>query len=390
MPMFNNGAIIETIDFDSFMQVFGGDVKQDTYNRNAVIFKRSIFGVSFIPEIFGKCFKVYDNNFEQFQYESARYGTQIDTKVVVQTLDDDHDLYIIAQFMEKNYFISHFMTDKSISKVKYKKCAVCGGVSPVRYMIQAKNKKYICADCVRNQCYSTRNNNSHNKPTNAGLTFGFELECVPIKGRESTANILAEYPDFIPTDDASLPAGGVEFKSPIFLSLKGAQKVFSVFDNNVDFSSEYCGQHIHVGHQNYNRYCRRAVLDNHLALFNPLADYMLEHEEDTIRLCGRYFGNYREYTESHAGHHSWLNLSNTNTIEFRISKFVAPKQYYYLANMWGEMMNKIVDFGNRNPDTCSMIEEARKTSEKLVAIFKKYAAGEAFCQKAVQKEKERV
>lgn len=390
MPMFCNGAIIETIDFDSFMQVFGDDVKRSEYDRNAFIFKRSVFGVLFTPEIFDKRFRVYDNSYEQFIYESSKYGTRTEEKIVVEPLDTNDDLYIIAQFMEKNYFISHFMAGKKLPKTKYKKCTVCGGLNPVKYMTQAMNKKYVCDNCLIIHGYSTRNDNSHNKPTNTGLTFGFELECVPIKGKLSTANIIAEYPDFIPTKDASLPTGGVEFKIPIFRSLKGAQKVFSVFKDNADFSSDMCGQHIHVGHQNYNRNCRRAVLDNHHTLFNSLANYMFEHEEITTRLCGRYFGYYREYNDYHAGHHSWLNLENNNTIEFRISKFVAPEQYYCLANMWGEMMNKIVDFGNRNPDTCDMIEEARKTSEKLVAIFKKYAAGEAFCQKAVQKEKERV
>lgn len=391
MPKFNNGQVIETIDFDSFMQVFGDDLSKSAYDRNAYVFTNCVNGMAFIPQLFGNRFHVRDNSYGTFSFLTARReGVQVCQKIVVETDEERPELYVIPEFLEYTYFKQTFMNKKKLPKIIYKKCIVCGGLNPVKYMTQAMNKKYVCDNCLEVKSYCTRNTDTHNKPTNSGLTFGFELECVPVDGTSSIANIIAEYPDFIPTHDASLPTGGVEFKSPIFRSLKGAQKVFSVFKDNADFSDRDCGQHIHVGHQNYNRHCRRTILDNHPILFNPLANYMFEHEEDTTRLCGRFFGYYREFTESHIGHHSWLNLENNNTIEFRISKFVAPEQYYCLANMWGEMMNKIVDFGNRNPDTCDMIEEARKTSEKLVAIFKKYAAGEAFCQKAVQKEKERV
>lgn len=391
MPKFNNGQVIETIDFDSFMQVFGEDLKRSEYDRNAYVFTNCVNAMTFIPELFGNRFHVCDNTYGTFSFLTKhREGVQIGQKIVVETTEGSHEVYVIPEFLEYTYFTETFMHGKKLPKIIYKKCAVCGSLNPVKHMKRATNKKYVCEDCLEVKGYCTRNTDTHNKPTNSGLTFGFELECVPVDGKNSIANIIAEYPDFIPTQDASLPTGGVEFKSPIFRSLKGAQKVFGIFGNNADFSHRDCGQHIHVGHQNYNRHCRRTVLDNHRVLFNPLANYMFEHEEDTTRLCGRFFGNYRELTDCHTGHHTWLNLENTNTIEFRISKFVAPNQYYYLANMWGEMMNKIVDFGNRNPDLCDMYEEARKTSAQLVTIFKKYAAGEAFCQKAVQKEKERV
>lgn len=391
MPRFNNGQVIETIDFDSFMRVFGEDLKQSEYNRSAYVFINCVNAMAFIPELFGKRFHVCDNTYGTFSFLTKhREGVQIGQKIVVETTEGSHEVYVIPEFLEYTYFTKTFMRGKKFPKIIYKKCAVCGGLNPVKHMKRATNKKYVCEGCLEVKGYCTRNTDTHNKPTNSDLTFGFELECVPVDGTNSIANIIAEYPDFIPTQDSSLPEGGVEFKSPIFRSLKGTQKVFETFVNNADFSHRKCGQHIHVGHQNYNHHCRRTVLDNHLALFNPLANYMFEHEEDTTRLCGRFFGNYREFTDRHTSHHTWLNLGNTNTIEFRISKFVAPKQYYYLANMWGEMMNKIVDFGNRNPDLCDMYEEAKKTSAQLVTIFKKYAAGEAFCQKAAQKEKEGV
>lgn len=391
MPRFNNGQVIETIDFDSFMQVFGEDLKRSEYDRNAYVFTHCTNGMSFVPQLFGRRFHVSNDSYGTFSFLTKhREGVQIGQKIVVTPDEEGHEIYLIPEFLEYTYFTKTFMHGKKFPKIIYKKCAVCGGLNPVQRMKRATNKKYVCEDCLEVKGYCTCNTDTHNKPTNSGLTFGFELECVPVDGKNSIANILAEYPDFIPTNDASLPEGGVEFKSPIFRSLKGAQKVFGIFVNNADFSHRYCGQHIHVGHQNYNHHCRRTVLENRLTLFNPLANYMFEHEEDTTHLCGRFFGNYREFTDCYVGHHTWLNLENTNTIEFRISKFVTPKQYYHLANMWGEMMNKIVDFGNRNPDLCDMYEEARKTSAQLVTIFKKYAAGEAFCQKAAQKEKERV
>ena len=260
-------------------------------------------------------------------------------------------------------------------------CCVCGAKIPKRQGVKTITKKYVCRSCMEVQSYSTRNNNNKNKDTKSGLTFGFELECIP-KNKEGHATMQDPKFGFIPTSDASLPTGGVEFKSPIFHSLRGVSKMFNTFEDCADFSNDRCGQHIHVGHKRYNRDVAEDVRDYAVEIFEPLNDYMINHEDETTKLCGRYFGNYRhsmnpDCTYPLCGHDYFINLENNNTIEFRISKFVNHRQYIVLANMWGEVMLKVMewyDSGECNSDT------ARKLGKDIKDVFVKYVDGKAWCQ----------
>ena len=79
-----------------------------------------------------------------------------------------------------------------------------------------------------------------------------------------------------------------------------------------------------------------------------------------------------------------MNLDNNNRLEFRISKFKNPKQYFGLVNMWTEMLDAIInDFiipydENRTNGNC---RNAKKASNHMIRIFKRYASGNASVQK---------
>ena len=181
----------------------------------------------------------------------------------------------------------------------------------------------------------------------------------------------------IPTEDGSLPCDGIEFKTPIYNGLKGLRKLFSSFEKYVDFSNESCGQHINIGDtEEINAVSTHKIRSHASLLFNPLYYYMDENTDDTIKVCGRFFTDYADRCSSYSDHDSWIALSESQRIEFRLSKFVTPDQYFELTCMWTEMIDCIVaNFIPINDD-----QSAKDTALLLIEIFKKYVDRQAKCQ----------
>ncbi len=258
-------------------------------------------------------------------------------------------------------------------------CSCCGAQVLPGEATKGTNGKYVCNQCLEVKGYFTANNNTSHKETAKGYTVGFELECVPYS-EEAQASLCDKRFGFIPTHDSSLPRNGVEFKSPIFKSLRGLRRMFRKFTAYADFSHSYCGQHINVGHTDYDAskaYIIRAYKDR---LFRPLNDYMVDHPDDTRRVCGRYFTTYADRMENSPqldSHSSFINLSHDNRIEFRISKMRTPDQYFILTNMWIEMMGLLIKFAENahyeSRDRACV--SASKCGNKLVSVFIKYASG---------------
>ena len=151
----------------------------------------------------------------------------------------------------------------------------------------------------------------------------------------------------------------------------------------VKFSSQKCGQHINIGDRKYiDTVEMKRIRCFKDYLFDNLTDYMTGHEDDVKRVCGRKFTCYADNNHRYV-HGSWLNLGNNNRLEFRISKFKNPKQYFELVNMWTEMLDAIINgfiipYEEDNIHKNSI--NATKVCNHMIRIFKRYADGKASVQ----------
>lgn len=249
-------------------------------------------------------------------------------------------------------------------------CEICGRTM-TRNIVKSKKGKYVCKQCLSTKSYSTQNNTKAGKPTKLGYTYGFEFECVP-KSESDKAVLVSKKWGFIPTSDSSLCGGGVELKSPTISGRSSLRRMFTEAYNSVDFSHNSCGQHINIGNsvwmgeQNIRlmRNCARS-------LFIPLQTYMKNHPSSVKAICGRNFGSYCALCDngSQFRHGMWLNLAHDNRVEFRISKFRTPEQYYNLVNMWTEMLENVK---NHFISAGGTEAAAQKTGAILVGVFMKY------------------
>lgn len=264
----------------------------------------------------------------------------------------------------------------------YFKCKRCGRFFNKSDGIKIIHSKgMICSGCMHNLGYSTQNNIRVNKETKSGKTYGFELECVP-KSKNHKAFMLQPKYNLKATSDSSLPPRGVEFKTPTYNSLRGLRKTFETFYKHVNFKNMKCGQHINIGDRVYiNRYSMGWLDTYGECIFDDLYNYMYEHKEETVKLCGRFFTDYARYAPSYSTHSSWINLSHDNRIEFRLSKFVTPEQYFTLTCMWTEMLDCIINniikpfkcyTYNVDIDDNKFQHKCNIVSKKLIKIFDKY------------------
>lgn len=273
--------------------------------------------------------------------------------------------------------------DEKLTK-KIWHCACCGRVlSPADIMLATviypktrDMQAYVCDDCMNIQSYHTDNNNVRFSDYDySNYSYSFELESVP-NGPSSHGLLISREYRFIATRDGSLPFGGVEFKTPIYPTLHGLKQTFKTFAENVNCADSRCGSHINIGHVFYINKYMDTLRANADTLFMPLANYMYEHKLDTINVCGRYFTHYACMPvdeTSFMEHTCFINLTHDTHVEFRISKFVDAMQYFWLANMWHDVLDCI--FKNLDKGV-----ECDKIGQKVVKIFIKYAAGKAPCQ----------
>lgn len=286
------------------------------------------------------------------------------------------------QLMEQNGWSCsdsrwYFFVPNVIKKFKgtYKRktftCDVCGNVMPASKMIRSKKGKYVCNKCLEQKSYSTKNDTVVGNKTNVGWTFGFEFECIP-KSKADEAVLVSKKWGFVPTHDGSLPSDGVELKSPTINGRSSLMRMFKDANNSVDFSDYHCGQHINIGNSTWlDNTTMAAIRSRGHDIFYPLEQEMAAHQEETQRLCGRYFGNYCERSGGGSMCHGrWLNLEHGNRVEFRISKFVTPEQYFNLCNMWVDMLDMVHRKYLKGGCTTNAAKEA---SNSIIQIYRKYA-----------------
>lgn len=273
------------------------------------------------------------------------------------------------------------------------RCKRCGRTITQNQFVSIADGGAICNSCMCNKSYYTQNNTNVRKTTLNGKTYGFELECVPYSQNDKAKMLLPKY-NLIPTHDGSLPTGGVEFKTPIYNNLKNMRNLFATFCKYVDFSDNRCGQHINIGHPTYfNIYSMNVLRRYSNCIFDELYYQMQNNlNKPFVRdICGRYFVPYARHESSYTTHTSWINLAHDNRIEFRLSKFNSPNQYFELINMWGDMVDCIINNfiiptncyspNRRRISIAKATTCANKTSKKLIKIFYKYKNKGARCQR---------
>lgn len=319
---------------------------------------------------------IYLLNKENFGHGCERFDFKFKNMYPTLSKYDKCFYYVNVSYLD--YF-------EDSSKRKFKKCVYCGGMTDVRLMCKNTKGKYVCNGCLNVKGYYTKNNETLYNPSSTHKTYGFEFECVPIRkdGFDGHVEMVSSKYGFIPTEDGSLPDDGIEYKTPTINGLRGVRHMFNDVYSMVSFRSDKCGQHINIGDSKYiNEDAMNRIRAYRDYLFDNLTDYMTEHEDDVKRICGReftyYAGNDHRYV-----HGSWVNLDNKNRIEFRISKFKNPRQYFELVNMWTEMLDAIINgfvIPYEYGDVRKNGNNAEKVCRRMIRIFKRYADGKAAVQ----------
>ena len=287
-------------------------------------------------------------------------------------------------------------------KNKMVKCSHCGEYYDITDCIPVygipgvakRGTRYIYAPHLENLDYNTEITESVHKLVSDGFQFGAEFECYTYS-LECKARMLSEKYNWTATDDGSLYRDdtneiGTEFKTPIYRSLNGVKAILISMFACADFSHETCGAHLNVSLFKWTIGDYYLISNYAKYLFNPLRDYMAENESDTVKVCGRYFTYYADIMTDYNSHRSWLNMEHAHEgrIEFRLAKMTSPIQYFWLINMWKEILNAIdVNFIAYKNNSNLLKHKAGITSGKIVKIFQKYVNGKAKCQSEARNTK---
>lgn len=257
-------------------------------------------------------------------------------------------------------------------------CKYCGMEERSDYMYRVNSPSrgyfYLCDQCIDlEECYSTKNNMIKGVAANHGLTFGFEFET---SKRNEESNLLYEY-GYIPTSDGSIY--GTEWKSPVYRNLRGLMKMFRTFDD-ILYIGDDCGTHLNIG--TFTSFEMDYIRRFYHSLFVPFSECLADYPEDCERVIGRYFNSYADRIDEDSDpleRYNFVNVRNSNRIEFRLCKYTSGSQYMNCIKLHAEIVKCIKkNFLQHFNDNRENIREfrshkAKLTGKKIVRIFKKYA-----------------
>lgn len=160
----------------------------------------------------------------------------------------------------------------------------------------------------------------------------------------------------------------VELNMPPVRSLRGFRDRLGQLSEVVDMTSPRCGAHIHasVKEWEYSRPINPVLCRD---LFSPLGRYLMENEEDCVRVFGRtsttyaYIDDYSSYT-----HGNWINGEASTNIEYRLPHFVSVEQYMLCLDVCKRFTLAVNDY-------LSDKETLTDTQQIIINIFKKAAKG---------------
>lgn len=209
-----------------------------------------------------------------------------------------------------------------VVKGRIVKCRGCG--VKVRSSQLKHSGIKLCKKCVNQKGYSERND-TYVGSASSMPSFGIEFE---MDGTQDDSEIQAPLQliqhGFIRTYDASV---GDEYKSPIFLDMRSFRHVLPVMDTCAEYVTEHCGTHLHVG---MSASSKSRLNSKYYNVLGVLVDHMVENEQETVAMWGRYFTSYAR--NNWGDHYNWLRVNESNgpTVEFRLAKFHSSTQYLRL------------------------------------------------------------
>ena len=176
---------------------------------------------------------------------------------------------------------------------------------------------YLCPDCAR-------------------LLLGY------YEKNDSLRGVSCGDAGFIPTHDCTTD---VEFKSPIFRSLKWQKRLDTwetLRDSGAFRLTDDDGTHVHVGHESYiNADTMRLIRGSVRPLFDRLA-YAIETDSNAAIVWGRDCNGYCDLSVSRCDRYRFINVTNDNTIEFRLCKFASAAQYKALLKLCKGIAERVV------------------------------------------------
>ena len=227
------------------------------------------------------------------------------------------------------------------------------------------------------------------KQAKSGLTYSVELELrevdVLTRGEMAAAG-------FIATKDSTTE---VEYKMPPRGNLNNAKTWSTVEALLMHGHAEITdseGSHIHIGHGtveikdedgnptpgliNY-RTMRKIRVRAHTML-DPLMNEWHANPAAVVRVFGRYFDmDYAIGQVSSADRYSAINITNDNTIEYRLPRFRTAAQYRNCLKLCADLTKTIVTNYCKYAQDLSthprkLDHKAEITAQKLVKVWRKY------------------
>ena len=154
------------------------------------------------------------------------------------------------------------------------------------------------------------------------------------------------------------------------------------------------GTHVHVGHGTVefrddngnptpdliNSRTMRKLRDRCHTILTPLLDEWQANPEAVISVFGRWFNeDYAVAKVSRVDRYSAINITNDNTIEYRLPRFRTASQYRYCLKVCAELTKTIVTNYMRYANDLTtrpskLNHKAEVTARKLVKVWQRLSA----------------
>lgn len=234
-------------------------------------------------------------------------------------------------------------------------------------------KAYMCPECMRlNEYHEKQERIRWGVNDNDSFFTGYEFEIIP-KNKASYALLISRDYGMLPTYDSSIYGyGGVEFKSLVYDSLNGVKQIFRTIEENMVFNEDYnehFGTHVHIGHgRRYTHSFHEWLNLNRYKLFDELGEHLSENPELCKHTFGRMITDYASWPCDYDDHHSYVNISNSTNIEWRIPQFRNATQYFHCVCLCKEFTKALLDGYKKDVSPV-------KIGKKLVKLFDKHCNG---------------
>lgn len=254
--------------------------------------------------------------------------------------------------------------------------------------------QYICWHCKQGYNDFSYGQHAHaaarGKQAKAGLTYSVELEMRYVdaltRGEMAAAG-------FIATKDCTTE---VEYKMPPRGNLNNGKTwatVESLLMHGHGAITDKEGTHIHIGHGNVevkdedgnptpdliNYYTMRQLRLRCHTILTPLMDEWKSNPAAVVRVFGRWFNpDYAIAKVSRGDRYAAINITNNNTIEYRLPRFRTAYQYRHCLKTCAELTKTIVTNYMKYAyvsaaDPAKLDHKAEITAQKLVKVWRKQA-----------------